>query len=136
MGIAESRPTIKEAVPTRTLLVRQRVKAEGKADAMERPVSILDEKATIQLDGRPKILTSGSGESISTHHTEQYVLNLLRVPKNRLALSSLSTNNPSLVLEKPAVILRDSQVFNLAIQHEGSPVTNQRSSGRWAHQAG
>jgi bleomycin hydrolase len=34
------------------------------------------------------------------------------------------------VLEKPSAILKDTQNFNLKIPFEGSPVTNQRSSGR------
>lgn len=42
----------------------------------------------------------------------------------------MSTNNPATILEKPSAILKDTQTFNLAIPSEGTPVTNQRSSGR------
>lgn len=34
------------------------------------------------------------------------------------------------ILERPSTILADTQNFNVKIPHEGSPVTNQRSSGR------
>lgn len=55
---------------------------------------------------------------------------LLKDSKNRLGLSALSANNPSSILEIPSTILHDAQTFNVAIAHEGDPVTNQRSSGR------
>ena len=67
---------------------------------------------------------------VSAADTEAYVKQLLKDPKNRLAYSALSTANPSSVLEKPSAILKDTQYFNVAIPYEGSPVTNQRSSGR------
>lgn len=55
---------------------------------------------------------------------------MLQDPKNRLAFSALVSNNPRTILEKPSAILKDTQTFNLKIPFEGSPVTNQRSSGR------
>lgn len=62
--------------------------------------------------------------------TNSWISTVLEDPKNRLALSALSTQNPAQVLEKPSAILKDTQTFNLKIPFEGSPVTNQRSSGR------
>jgi bleomycin hydrolase len=67
---------------------------------------------------------------VSGAKTEALIHTILQDPKNRLALSALSTANPSKVLEKPSTILKDTQTFNVAIPFEGSPVTNQRSSGR------
>jgi bleomycin hydrolase len=50
--------------------------------------------------------------------------------QNRLALSALLGNPlPSIVSQKVAT-LPDTQTFNIKIPLEGSPVTNQRSSGR------
>jgi bleomycin hydrolase len=49
---------------------------------------------------------------------------------NRLALSALMSNPlPSIISQKVAT-LPDKQTFNIKIPLEGSPVTNQRSSGR------
>lgn len=76
------------------------------------------------------ILSSDNSEHVSGAKTEQYVRELLKDSKNRLGLSALSTNNPSAVLEVPSAILKDTQNFNLTIPNEGSPITNQRSSGR------
>jgi bleomycin hydrolase len=68
--------------------------------------------------------------TVSLSKTTSYISTILSDPKNRLALSALSTQNPAKVLEKPSAILKDTQTFNLKIPTEGSPVTNQRSSGR------
>lgn len=62
--------------------------------------------------------------------SESYIKTVLSDPKNRLALCALASDNPAKVLEKSSAILKDAQTFNLAIPFEGSPVTNQRSSGR------
>ncbi|KAL8789804.1 MAG: hypothetical protein Q9195_006638 [Heterodermia aff. obscurata] len=76
------------------------------------------------------ILLSGGGEHISGTKTEQYVQELLKDPRNRLGLSALSSNDPAVVLKNPSAIINDTQYFNVAIPHEGSPVTYQRASGR------
>ena len=75
------------------------------------------------------ILSSNSSH-VSGAKTEEYIATLLKDPKNRLAYSALSTANPNNVLEKPSQLLKDTQHFNLSIPYEGSPVTNQRASGR------
>ena len=67
---------------------------------------------------------------ISVPKTEDYVKEVLKDDKNRLGLSTFTTTNPISVLKKPSVLLEDTQFFNVTIPLEGSPVTNQRSSGR------
>lgn len=67
---------------------------------------------------------------ISTSKASQWVRELLEDPKNRLALSALSTADPKTVLQQPTSSLANIQVFNTAIPFEGAPVTNQKSSGR------
>ncbi|KAK3950356.1 peptidase C1-like family-domain-containing protein [Pseudoneurospora amorphoporcata] len=51
-------------------------------------------------------------------------------PKNRLALSALSAANPRDVILSRAAKIAEQQVFNIKIPFEGSPITNQRQSGR------
>lgn len=68
--------------------------------------------------------------NVSAAKTQAYIVSLLKDRKNQLSLSALSTNPMNSILEKPSAILKDTQTFNIAIPHEGSPVTNQRSSGR------
>jgi len=50
--------------------------------------------------------------------------------KNRLALAALSTHASTAILQKPSALLHDTHVFSDQIELEGTPVTNQRSSGR------
>lgn len=52
------------------------------------------------------------------------------VPQNRLALSALSSNDPKAILTQHSATIKDTQNFNIKIPLEGSPITNQRSSGR------
>ncbi len=47
-----------------------------------------------------------------------------------MALSALTTHDATQVLNQRAANIADSQNFNIKIPLEGSPVTNQRSSGR------
>lgn len=68
------------------------------------------------------ILSLDDPENVDASATEQFVRDLLKDSKNRLGLSALSTNNPAVVLEKTSVTLRDQQLFNITIPHEGSPV--------------
>lgn len=52
------------------------------------------------------------------------------VPQNRLALSALSSNDPKAILTQRSATIKDIQNFNIKIPLEGTPITNQRSSGR------
>ncbi|KAK5687996.1 bleomycin hydrolase [Elasticomyces elasticus] len=113
------------------------VPAPSAARRRQSPIQSLDEKFdAVRIDHyQPSnithsILSSGGPEHVSGSSTTQYTRELLKDSKNRLGLSALSTANPSTVLEVPSAILKDTQTFNLTIPHEGSPVTNQRSSGR------
>jgi bleomycin hydrolase len=90
----------------------------------------LDEKFdAVRISTDHQILSSNSSH-VSGAKTEGYIADLLKDPKNKLAYSALSTTNPNNVLEKPSQLLKDTQTFNLKIPYEGSPVTNQRASGR------
>lgn len=51
-------------------------------------------------------------------------------PKNRLALAALSSNPATSVLSSRKTAIADTQNFNIKIPFEGSPITNQASSGR------
>lgn len=43
---------------------------------------------------------------------------------------ALSTNGPASILRNPRASIADTQTFSVKIPFEGSPVTNQRQSGR------
>lgn len=50
--------------------------------------------------------------------------------QNRLALSALSSNDPKAILTQRSAAIKDTQNFNIKIPLEGTPITNQHSSGR------
>jgi len=54
----------------------------------------------------------------------------LHQAQNRLALAALSSNPANTVLSSRSITIADTQNFNIKIPLEGSPITNQASSGR------
>ncbi|KAL4971908.1 peptidase C1B, bleomycin hydrolase [Aspergillus desertorum] len=68
--------------------------------------------------------------SVSLHCLHNWNETLLKDPKNRLAISSLAGASYTDVLANRSALKSDIQVFNVTIPIEGSPITNQRSSGR------
>jgi len=73
---------------------------------------------------------SPASPGISIAATETWEKELFEDPKNRLALSALSSNAPASILTSRSALVADTQNFNIKIPLEGSPVTNQRRSGR------
>ncbi|TAQ83317.1 hypothetical protein B7494_g8358 [Chlorociboria aeruginascens] len=68
--------------------------------------------------------------SVSISDVGQWEHELLQDPKNRLALSALSSADPKTVLTSRSAAIKDQQIFSVKIPFEGAPITNQRSSGR------
>jgi bleomycin hydrolase len=89
------------------------------------------EKDHVQVDLKdPPPAYGEDSPTVSVSAAEQWEKQLLDDPKNRLALSALLSNPlPSIISQKVAT-LPDRQTFNIKVPLEGSPVTNQRSSGR------
>ncbi|KAK6436353.1 bleomycin hydrolase, partial [Oleoguttula sp. CCFEE 5521] len=119
----------------------------GAAQSVERPVrrvaiepppyTTLDEKfdAVRISHGKPSSITRGVLSSrdlstVSATRVQEYIVDILKDPKNQLSLAALSKNNINAVLERPSTIVADRQVFNVSIPQEIAPVTNQRASGR------
>jgi bleomycin hydrolase len=69
-------------------------------------------------------------KDISASSIEQWEKELMQDPKNRLALAALSSNSANAVLSSRSATVQDTQIFNIKIPTEGSPITNQASSGR------
>ena len=67
--------------------------------------------------------------TLSASVAEEWEEQLLKDPKNRLALAAL-TQYGNNVLTQRATQIRDTQYFNVKISLEGTPITNQKSSGR------
>ncbi|GKT51241.1 bleomycin hydrolase [Colletotrichum spaethianum] len=81
-----------------------------------------NEKRDVRLTREP--------EGLPVHQTQSWQSRFLADPKNKLALTALSTADPRTVLTSTSTKLADPQIFNTRIPFEGAPMTNQRSSGR------
>ncbi|KAI5921843.1 peptidase C1-like family protein [Camillea tinctor] len=89
----------------------------------------VDNKDTSEKNN-PNCFLDREPEGLAVGLTKDWQSKLLQDPKNRLALSALSSANPRDVLSSRASRIADQHIFNVRIPLEGSPATNQRSSGR------
>ncbi|KAH7135880.1 peptidase C1B, bleomycin hydrolase [Dendryphion nanum] len=74
--------------------------------------------------------TKAYKQDISATAVGKWERELLEDSKNRLALAALSSNSANAVLSSRSTAIADTQNFNIKIPLEGSPITNQASSGR------
>ncbi|KAJ5281230.1 cysteine protease [Penicillium angulare] len=68
--------------------------------------------------------------ALALSHLEDWSESLLTDPKNRLAISSFASQSYGQLLANQKSLKSDLHVFNLTVPIEGTPITNQRSSGR------
>lgn len=89
------------------------------------------EYVTINHDEKKKPSKKYSSDPrISIVQAEEWEKELLAQPKNQLAMSALMANDIDTIVGQKVATLADTQTFSVKIALEGSPVTNQRSSGR------
>lgn len=124
MGSSQSSPN--EAA------VQQHLVQQLQALRLKDKVRQLDvERDYIQVETEKGIpLTYSADPTVSVATAEAWEKELLADPKNRLALSALLSNPVQSIVAQKVATLSDTQTFNVKIPFEGSPVTNQRSSGR------
>ncbi|KAL4899616.1 hypothetical protein BDW74DRAFT_188997 [Aspergillus multicolor] len=105
----------------------------GKVDAGCLPTRLSDrhtEKENGMDESPPPYQIEERQPTVSLHRLQDWNETLLEDPKNRLAISSLSSASYTNVLANRPALKSDIQVFNIKVPIEGSPITNQRSSGR------
>lgn len=126
MGNSQSSRTINEPAVEKILVQQlQNLRASDKLRQFE------IEKEYVQVDTEKGIPHTYSADpTLSIKTAEAWEKELLADPKNRLALNALLSNDVRSVVSNKVATLTDTQTFNVKIPFEGSPVTNQRSSGR------
>ncbi|KAJ5346645.1 hypothetical protein N7541_009127 [Penicillium brevicompactum] len=67
---------------------------------------------------------------VTTDRVQGWSDTLLSDPKNRLAIASFAGHSFADILINNNALNRDQHIFNLTVPVEGTPITNQRSSGR------
>ncbi|KAL4920038.1 peptidase C1B, bleomycin hydrolase [Aspergillus aurantiobrunneus] len=102
---------------------RAKVDAEGPNDRhFEKSDEVTESPPPYQIEEREPTL--------SLRRVQDWNETLLADPKNRLAISSVAGASYTEVLANRSAAKSDIQVFNVKVPIEGSPITNQRSSGR------
>ncbi|KAL4778281.1 peptidase C1B, bleomycin hydrolase [Aspergillus varians] len=105
-------------------------RAKAKADEARSSPDRCSEKEDPSIESPPPYQLEDREPSVSLHHLQDWNETLLSDPKNRLAISSLAGDSYTNVLVNRSAIKSDIQVFNVKVPIEGTPITNQRSSGR------
>lgn len=126
MGASQSTSNINEAAVHQQLvqqLQALRLKDKLKQQDVERDYIHVESEKGIPL-------SYSADPTVSITTAEAWEKELLADPKNRLALSALLSNPVQSIVSQKVATLPDTQTFNVKIPFEGSPITNQRSSGR------
>jgi bleomycin hydrolase len=126
--MGNSQSSCKLSEPAVEKLLVQQLQALRTRDALyQREV----EHEYIQVESEKGIPRSFSTDpTLDIKTASEWEKELLADPKNRLALNALLSNNIRDIVSNKVSTLSDTQTFNVKIPFEGSPVTNQRSSGR------
>lgn len=126
MGNSQSSSQLNEPAVEK-LLVQQLQALRTRDSIRQREV----EHEYIQVESEKGIPRSFSTDpSFDIKTASEWEKELLSDPKNRFALNALLSNNIRDIVSNKVSTLPDTQTFNVKIPFEGSPVTNQRSSGR------
>ncbi|KAF2036787.1 peptidase C1B, bleomycin hydrolase [Setomelanomma holmii] len=125
MGANQSRPS--DAAINEKLL--ERLQALHMKE--ERSTSEKDGFVVVGGEAPPKYTPiTKHQQDISATAIGEWEKELMEDPKNRLALAALSSNPATAILSSRSATISDTQKFNIKIPLEGSPITNQASSGR------
>ncbi|KAF2830888.1 bleomycin hydrolase [Ophiobolus disseminans] len=125
MGANQSRPS--DAAINEKLV--ERLQALQMKD--ERSISEKDGFVVVGGEAPPRYTpTTKHQQDVSATAVGEWEKELMEDPKNRLALAALSSNSANAVLSSRSATIADTQKFSIRIPLEGSPVTNQASSGR------
>ncbi|KAF2796939.1 peptidase C1B, bleomycin hydrolase [Melanomma pulvis-pyrius CBS 109.77] len=128
MGANQSRPS--DAAVQEKLI--ERLQALQIKDDNDRSMNEKEGYIYIDSDARAPKHTSIAAykQDVSAAAISEWEKELMEDPKNRLALAALSSNPATAVLSSRKTAIADTQNFNIKIPLEGSPITNQASSGR------
>uniref|UniRef100_A0A060TEG4 Cysteine proteinase 1, mitochondrial n=1 Tax=Blastobotrys adeninivorans TaxID=409370 RepID=A0A060TEG4_BLAAD len=125
MGSGQSKEVVHEAPvyreKVRTVPVQQ-VNSTGTEELTDRLAKYLN------MEG---VTVSGSANPVTPQNLGRWQNELLANPKNQFAQAAVSNNDISqLILKRDPFVADGVHVFSDKVNLEGSPVTNQRSSGR------
>lgn len=88
------------------------------------------EKEYVMTEGSAPPPYGSMSRDVSINAVEQWEQEALSDPKNKLGLLAFTNNDAKSILKSRSALIADQQVYNITIPLEGSPITNQRQSGR------
>lgn len=107
------------------------IQANGDAQLQRRLQTLtMSEKRGDISDIQPPPTYADISHDVSINTAEQWEKELMSDAKNRLAMVAFTSNNVNTILKSRTAQIADQQVYNITIPLEGSPVTNQKQSGR------
>lgn len=106
------------------------MEVEGRKSRLERDYVYIKDRPSDKMSQWTEQQIPPRSPTLSISTTEKWEEELMEDPKNRLALSALSSNDPKAVLTQRSATIVNTQNFNVKVKLEGAPITNQRSSGR------
>ncbi|KAL8734351.1 MAG: hypothetical protein Q9166_001549 [cf. Caloplaca sp. 2 TL-2023] len=106
------------------------MEVEGYKPRLERDYVYIKDKPSDKMTQPTETRFAPYYMMVSLNNIELWEKELMEDPKNRLALSALSSNDAKAVLTQRSATIANTQNFNIKIDFEGAPITNQRSSGR------
>ncbi|KAI4108974.1 MAG: hypothetical protein LQ339_002095 [Xanthoria mediterranea] len=106
------------------------MEAGGSKSRLERDYVYIKDRPSNKMSQHPPLASKPYSSTVSISTTEEWEKELLGDPKNRLALSALSSHDPKAVLSQRSATIANTQIFNVKVELEGAPITNQRASGR------
>ncbi|KAL8779554.1 MAG: hypothetical protein Q9213_006882 [Squamulea squamosa] len=106
------------------------MEAEGSKSRLERDYVYIKDKPSDKMSHHVAKEVRPYSSTVSISTTKQWEKELLEDPKNRLALSTLTSNDAKAVLTQRSATIANTQNFNVKVDVEGAPITNQRASGR------
>lgn len=106
------------------------MEAGGSKSRLERDYVYIKDRPSNKMSQHPPLASKPYSSTVSISTTEEWEKELLEDPKNRLALSALSSHDPRAVLSQRSATIANTQIFNVKVELEGAPITNQRASGR------
>ncbi|KAF2758445.1 bleomycin hydrolase [Pseudovirgaria hyperparasitica] len=111
--------------------IQEKLMERLRALEVKHEANVVNEKDEfVMVNGELPPKYTSTRQDVSLAAAEEWERELLADPKNRLALSALTSNRLQDIVRQRGAKIADTQTFNIQIDLEGAPVTNQRSSGR------
>ncbi|KAK8167842.1 peptidase C1B, bleomycin hydrolase [Phyllosticta citrichinensis] len=124
MGISQSKPQPEAGAQEKLSEALRALELRSEREIAEK------DYVYIENGPPPTYKLSEHQQTLSVDKISQWEKEVLQDDKNLMALNAFTANDTNSILKRRSTVIGDTQIFNVKIPFEGSPVTNQRASGR------